>query len=520
MNEIPARPPSRRISHIARSSLIIAIFFAVDKALGLLRQVFIGRQFGIGPELDVFNAANNLPDLLFALISGGALSIAFIPVLAEAFEHDGRAGLWQLFSRVANLAFVITALFAMLIALLAEPLVSAEAGIAPGFSPDRQALVANLMRLNLIATMLFSLSGLVSAGLQSNQHFLLPALAPVLYDLGQIFGALVLAPEQGYQIGSFTLPAMGFGIHGLVYGVILGAALHFAIQIPGLVRYKFQWSPSLTFRHPAVLKVARLMGPRIINIGAFQLIFVVQDNLASRLDAGSITALAYGWLIMQVPETIIGTAIGIAILPTLAAQFARGDEAGFQGSVSRAIRILSALMIPVGVLMMVVIRPLVQSAFQFSAAGTELVVWAARAYLLGLVGHSVLEIAARAYYARQDARTPLLAASLNALLFISLSALLYRSLGAPGIALSNSIAFSLEALLLLVLLERRFPGVSGGWRTVLRPLAGALSAALMAQLVISILPLASFFSALLAFALGALAALPFVWRETRQLIHL
>lgn len=495
---------------------MIAALFGVDKALGLFRQVVIGRQMGVGAALDAFNAANNLPDLLYALISGGALSVAFIPVLSEYMTKTGRESLWALFSRVANLAFLTTGALAVVIAIFAKPLVRAELGIAPGFNPELQDLVAELMRLNLIATLLFSMSGLVSAGLQSNQHFLLPALAPVVYDLGQIFGAVVLAPEEGYQIAGFQLPAAGMGVHGLVFGVILGAALHLCVQIPGLLRYRFRWSPRLEFNHPGLRKVLALMGPRILTIGAFQLIFVVQDNLASRLeDVGHVTALAYGWLIMQVPETIIATALGIAILPTLAEHFARGDDAGLEARVSNAIRALLALNIPAAILLMIVIRPLVQLAFGFDPRGTELVVWAARAYLVGLVGHSLLEILARSFYARQNARTPLLASALNAAIFIPLSILLFRPLGASGIGLSNSLAFTFEALFLLVILARSLPRILKQGGVLARTAAGtALAGAILYGVV-------RFYQGnLLLLAGGLLAAglilLPFVWSDLRH----
>ena len=266
---------------------------------------------------------------------------------------------------------------------------------------------ADLMRLDLVATLLFSLSGLVVASLQANQHFFLPALAPVVFDLGQIFGAVILAPSEGYQIAGFKLPAAGFGIQGLVYGVIIGAALHFGIQIPGLIRFGFRWIPKLGVKHEGLQKVARLMTPRIFTIGAFHLIFVLQDNLASRLDVGSVTALAYGWLIMQVPETIIGTAIGTAILPTLSEFISKNDAQSFEGSLSRTVRVILALTIPITVLLIIGIRPLVEVVFDFDTYGTDLVVWAARAYLLGLVGHSLLEVAARAFYAQQNPKLPL-----------------------------------------------------------------------------------------------------------------
>lgn len=512
-----AAAPTRRVTHVARSSLLIAAFFGLDKLLGLFRQVVIGRQFGVSAELDVFNAANNLPDLLFALISGGALAVAFIPILSSAMERDGQQALWGLFSRVANLAFLITGSLAIVIALLADPLVRAEIGVAPGFTAERQTLVAELMRLNLIATLLFSLSGLVSAGLQANQHFLLPAAAPVVYDLGQIFGALVLAPSTGYQIVGLQLPAAGMGVHGLVYGVILGALLHLAVQVPGLIRYRFRWVPDVNLDHPGVRQVARLMGPRIVTIGAFQMIFVIQDNLASRLDVGSVTGLAYGWLIMQVPETIIGTAIGIALLPTLAEHFAREDNAAFEESVARAVRVILALTLPVAALIAVGLRPLVAAVFGFSAEGTSLVVWAARAYLLGLVGHALIEVAARAFYARQNARTPLVAAAINAAIFAIASVVLFRPLGSSGIALANSLGFSLEAAFLLLLLARPFPSILRQRPVFLRVLAASALAAFVAWAGSSWLPLPPLAAVVGGGLLGALVALPLLWPQLREL---
>lgn len=506
-----------RFTRVARASLLIAFFFAVDKALGLLRQVVIGRQFGVSAELDAFNAANNLPDLLFALISGGALAIAFIPVLSESLEHEGRGAAWALFSRVANLAFLCTAAAAVVIALFAGPIVRAELGVAPGFTPALQTLVVDLMRLNLVATLIFSLSGLVIAGLQSNQHFLLPALAPAVYDVGQIFGALVLAPSEGLRLGPLALPAAGMGVHGLVYGVILGAALHLAVQIPGLIRYGFRWTPRLDWGHPGVRKVVRLMGPRILTIGAFQLIFVVQDNLASRLSVGSVTALTYGWLIMQVPESLIGTAIATALLPTISEHFVRGDDAAFETALARATRVMLALTIPIAVILGTVLRPLVAAAFGFDSRGTDLVVWASRAYLVGLVGHSLLEVAARGFYARQNARLPMAAAALGVAVFALLSLVLYRPLQADGIALSNSLAFTAEAVFLLVLLGRGFPAILRQGRPVVRAAVGAALGGAAAFVVLAASPAGSLVTGILAMAAGTAVSVPFIWPELREL---
>ena len=514
----PAHP--RRLSHVARSSLLVAAFFALDKGLGFLRQIIIGRQFGVSPELDAFNAANNLPDLLFALISGGALALALIPVLSEVLERQGRPPMWELFSRVGNWAFLLTGGLALLVALFAGPIVRSELGIAPGFTPQLQSLVVSLMRLNLIATLIFSLSGLVMAGLQAHQHFLLPALAPVFYDLGQIFGAMVLAPLSGLTIGPLTLPAAGLGVHGLVYGVVLGALLHLAVQVPGLLRYRFRWSPRLGLDHPGLRQIARLLGPRILTIGAFNLIFIVQDNLASRLGVGAVTALAFGWLIMQVPETIVGTALGTAILPTLSEQAARKDEVGFETSLRRAVQVLLAFALPTTVLLAIVIRPLLQAAFGFDPQATDLVAWATRAFLVGLTGHSLLEVAARAFYARQNARTPLLASALGAAVFVIAGIGLFKPLGAAGIGLANSLAFSLEAGLLLVLLARRYPSLGHQGRPLARILTGTVLAGACAWWILGLWPAAPLLGAACALAAGSGLALAFVVPELRLLRRL
>jgi len=507
----------RRINHIARSTLIIAVFFGVDKIFGFVRQILIAREFALTYQIDVFNAANNIPDLLSALISGGALGVALIPVLSEYLERSGRPSAWDLFARIINLAFLVTAALSLVIGLFASPLVRYV--IAPGFPPEQQALTIELMRLDLIAILIFSISGLVMAGLQANQHFLLPAMAPMFYNLGQIFGIAILAPSLGLTFGPLRLPAFGLGIHGLVYGVILGALLHLGIQVPGLAHFKFRWAPAINLRHPGVRQVLYLLGPRVLTMFFLQLFFITRDNLASRMGEGAVTALNYGWFIMQVPETLIGTAIAIALLPTLSEQFTRGDLPEFQQTVNHAIRTILALTLPAAALLSIGLRPLVATVFGFDAAGTDLVVWVSRAYLLGLIGHSLLEVASRSFYAQQDARTPLYVAALNAGAYIIFAVVLARSLGAAGIALANTLAFTCEALLLLFLLNRRLPGLLrlGGTvsRVVLATLGGTLLAYLLLRTPLPALPLA-----IGALAAGGITIVPFIWPEVKLLIRL
>lgn len=453
-------------TRLLRSSALVAGFFAVDKVVALVRSVIIARVFGVSPLLDAFNSANNLPDLLFVVISGGALAIAFIPVLAGVFDQHGEEAGWRLFSLVANLAFLVTAAIAIVVAIFAEPIV--QFGIVPGFSADQQALVVQLMRLNLVSTLLFSISGLVIGGLQARQHFLLPALAPIMYNVGQVFGALVLAPDV-FPFFGLPIPTLGLGVHGLVYGVILGAALHLGIQIPGLIRFGFRWTPALSLVDRGVLQVLALMAPRIIALGAFQFSELVRDNLASRLAEGSVTALTYGWFIMQVPQTVLGTAIGVVLLPTLATLIAREDWDGLRRTLTGAVRTMLMLTVPVAVALLWLTRPAVKLVFEgqaFTADATELVVFAAQMYMVGLVGHSLLEIGARTFYALRDAVTPTVVAIAAMALQIALAIwLMGTTLDYAGLALANSLAFTVQALTLLVLLAVR-RGVLNGMQAL------------------------------------------------------
>lgn len=511
------------MSRLTRTTLLLAVFFALDKGLAFLRQIIIARQFGLSPELDAFNAANNVPDLLFALISGGALAMAFIPVLTEVLTREGRSSAWDLFSRIANLAFLVTGVLAIVVAVLAEPMVRSQVGIAPGFKASQQELVVELMRLNLAATLIFSISGLVMAGLQANQHFLLPAIAPLLYNVGQIFGALILSPEKGISLGGVTLPAFGMGIQGLVFGVIIGAVLHLAIQIPGLIRYQFHWKFGLGLNTPDVRKVLRLMGPRLVTMLFIQLIFLVRDNLASRLAAGAVTSLTYGWMIMQVPETLIGTAIGTAMLPTLAEDFSKGDLNSFRGTLERAMSVLIALTLPAAIVMSMGLKPFLNLAFGFDVAGTDLLLWVSRGYLLGLTGQCLMEVLARSFYARQEALTPLLTAGINLVVYVCLGSLLYQPLGAAGISLTDSTAFTLQAVILLVLLSKRLKTRFVLSPSLLRALLASVVGGGLAFFIMQIPGEGQKMSLLIAtgaMAAGVLVAIPFIWKEFRSLVRL
>ncbi|MFZ5819245.1 MAG: murein biosynthesis integral membrane protein MurJ [Chloroflexota bacterium] len=513
----------KKASFLGRTSLLVGFFFGLDKLLAFVRSIIIARQFRLSMELDAFNVANNLPDLLFALISGGALAMAFIPILTETLALHGRPAAWNLFSRLANVGFLATASAAVLVALFAEDIVRSQIGIAPGFGSGQQALIAGLMRLNLVATLIFSISGLVMAGLQSNQHFLLPALAPALYNVGQIIGALVFSPTEPYVIGPFVLPAFGLGVHGLVYGVILGACLHLLIQVPGLIRYQFRWTASLDVRDPAMRGALRMVAPRLLTMFGIQAMFIARDNFASRLDqVGAVSSLTYGWMIMQVPETLIGTAIAVSMLPTLSELAARGDWEAFHAAIEKALRVLIALTLPVAAVMAAGLHPLARAAFGFDAAGTALLTWTTRVFLLTLTGYAVQELMARAFYARKQPWFPFFGVLARMVLYLAVGLLAvtcFQAPGAPAIAAAE-LSLTVEALLMLCWLARRLPGRLALWPPVWKGGLAALLGGGIAYALALYLPGGAVVTALVGMLIGGLVALALVWKEARLLFRL
>ena len=529
----------KKISKLSKAAFLIAVSFGINKILAILRQLIIARQFGLTAELDVFNVANNIPDLLYALISGGALAVAIIPVMTEVMNRENRGAAWRVFSQVANLAFVATAALSALAAIFAWPLVQHALGIAPGLTLVQQTLVVELLRLNLIGTLIFSMAGLLIAGLQANKHFLLPAIGPILYNVGQIYGAIILSPKSGYQVGPLVLPAMGLGVHGLVYGVLIGSLLYFLIQIPGLVKYQFKWTLRINLKDTDVRKIMAMLGPRVIGMLLYQLTFIARDNMASRLPLGSISALTYGWMILQVPETLIGTAIGTALLPTISELIAKKEFQEFNDTINRVVRVLIALAIPSAVLLSLSLPPFLGFAFGFDTAGTNLLLWVTRAFLVGLLGHCLLELGSRVFFAQQNAVIPMAAAGLNLVVYILSGIILITPLKAIGIGLADAIGFTSQALFLLIIFKTRLNRkkiptalkpeaalptkrkneiLNTVLRTVLGSIFGGILIVLIIRFTTGILP--NLIIGVLAAGLGITASIPFIFKEIRVLLHL
>ncbi len=305
----------------------------------------------------------------------------------------------------------------------------------------------------LVAPILFGTSGVVMGVLNARQHFFLPALAPSLVNLS--------------LIGAASLLASRMGIRALALGYAVGAALHLAVQLPGLARVRARYTP-LLIRHPGVREVAWLMAPRVLGLAAVQVNFLVNTNIASRLGEGAVSALNYAWLLMLLPQGVFAQGVATAAFPTFADQAARGDREGMRHTLAGTLRAVLFVILPAAVGLILLRRPVVALLFErgaFQAASTEAVAWALAFYALGLVGHAGVEILARAFYALHDTWTPvwvgILAMGLNVLFSLTLPAAFTAGGMAPhgGLALANSVATLLEMVGLLLLLRPRLGGL-------------------------------------------------------------
>ncbi|HUN23900.1 MAG TPA: murein biosynthesis integral membrane protein MurJ [Anaerolineales bacterium] len=472
------------------STAIVMGGMVLSVALGLLRSRFIGAAFGTGAESDAYFAANGIPEMLFNVLSSGTLTFAFLPVFAELLGfNDQKAAASRLFSQVLNTLLLTIIVAASAVAIFAPSLVSAAWGVAPGFDPATQALTVQLMRIWLISTVIFAISSLITGVLHAHQHFVLPAITPALYNLGIIVGARYFAPESG----------LGLGVVGLTWGAVLGSALHLAVQLPGLLWYRVRWQAILQWRDPYFLRVAFLMLPRIADLFmARASINWINSNLGSQLGEGRVAALQNAFTLMNMPWTLIGTAIGIAIFPTLAALAATRAPGAERQALSGSLRAVLVLAFPAAVFLVVLGEPIVRLIFfggEFGEASVALVVWALQFYALTMISQSLLDVVVRAFAARQDTWTPLFVSLFTTSLNIALSIWFVRTwLTHGGLPLANAIAVGVEVSLGLLILGTRWRLVDArqilldAGRALLAVLGMALALLGVQRLGLSLLP--------------------------------
>ena len=438
------QPPS-----LTTAALIVAAGFLGSRLLGLLRSVIIAEAFGTEPELDAYWVAFRLPDLVFQLLAGATLASAFIPTFAGVRTRLGEAAAWRLASSVLNLVLLATLIFAVVAFLLAPKLVP---WLAPGLGEEsgREAelndLAVDLTRVMLISPVLFAVSGMFMGILNARRHFLMPALAPMFYNLSIIVAALVSTD-----------------VNALAIGVVVGAALHLAVQLPDLRYAGMTYRFVADWRDSAVREVGRLMVPRMLGLAATQINFYfVGIFFASSLGAGAISGLSFAWLITMTPLGIIGMAISTAAFPTLAEQAARDDAVGMSDTLGRSLRLIVFLSLPAGVGLALLSEPLVVVLLQrgaFDAESTRVTAQALLFYAPALVAHSGIEILSRGFYALGNTKTPVMFAVGSMLINVALAAALVGPLELRGLALALSIATAAEFLALYLAVARPIPGL-------------------------------------------------------------
>lgn len=496
--------------------------FVLSNITGLVRQILVSGAFGTSAEMDAFNAALRLPDLLFSLVAGGALASAFIPTFTTLLTREEREQAWQLASSIANLLCLVFILISGLAALLAPQIVRYILyGLVSQLDFTHFNLTVSLLRILLLSPLIFGISGLLMGILNAHRKFLLPALAPTMYWLGMILGVVALAPR--------------WGIYGLAWGAVLGALMHLGVQLPGLARLGGRYFLMLGLHLESVREVARLMAPRLLGVAVVQINFLVNTILASAQPPGSLTAIQIAWAVMTMPQVVIAQAIAIAALPIFSAQVAMGKLDEMRGSLAATLRGVIYLSLPASVGLIVLRQPIVALLFErgeFDARSTQLVAWALLWYSSGLVGHSLVEVLARAFYALHDTRTPVLvgaaAMSLNLIFSVAFSALFWRLGWMPhgGLALANSFATAIEAAGLLALMRKRLNGLEG--RDILRGAYHSIMATLAMSLGIwvwfektsvSSLWMVAAGGVFLGLSIYALALLLFDFDETRRLLQ-
>ncbi len=457
---------------------MIAILFS--QLASLANRILVANAFP-AVEVDAFFSANRVSETLFTLIAAGALGSAFLPTFTGLLVKDEKTSAWKLASSLINLVTLILSIAALLAAIFAPQIVRYL--LAPGLARDPEIfrLTVELLRIQSFSAVLFGIGGLVISILNAHQVFFIPQITAAMYQVGQIFGVLVLA--------------RWLGIYGLAWGVVIGAALFLLVQLPALFKLLAKnqllitdyWS--LGLHDSNVRQVLLLMGPRVFGAAIVQLNFWVNNNLASNMAKGSIQSIGYGFTLMVMAQAAIAQSVAIAAMPTFSAQHALGKVDEMRSSLASALRGMLLLALPASVGLILLARPIVSMLFErgeFTATTTEMTAWALVWYAAGLVGHSIMEVLTRAFYAQQDTKTPVIIGAITMGLNVVFSILfsqLFAQIGwypLGGLALANSFATALEAIALFIFMRKRLNGIEGksimdgAWRVGLAGLGMAI----------------------------------------------
>ena len=459
--------------HIRRATFILTGAFVVSRVFGLVRTFLFAFVFGAGATSDAYLQAFYIPDFIFNVVAGGALASAFIPVFTKymAGDNDEKSA-WHIASAALNLAIAIMIVLALLAIISAGQIIPLYNPKPTGVSPQDYAahisLITSLARIMLLQAIVLGGGVIVTSILNARQNFLLPAIGTVLYNVGIIIGLLpgVYLAYHG-QRSDLT-----FAAYAATWGVVLGAILQVAIQIPGLVKVGMRYTFSFDWRHPGVIQIGRMMVPRIINAAMLYFSIFVDRYLitylgvlfAADLVNGLVTQYYQALQILLLPLGIFGMAVSTAAFPTLAENVAKGRFDRLRSIIQETLRSILFLSIPSSIGLIVLGLPIVQVLLEHGAYNLQSAIFTTyplAGFAIGLTGLASVEILTRSFYALRDSVTPVIVSVLQFVFKIALSLILINMAvmgpqwGTFALAFSTSIAGTLEAIVLIWLLNER-----------------------------------------------------------------
>jgi len=471
---------------LARRAGVVSAAVAASRIVGVLREQAFAVFFGAGRELDAFVTAFRIPNLLRDLFAEGALSAAFVSTFTQCRERDGEAAAWRLANRVVNLLALIVGGVCLLGIAFAPALARA---IAPGFAdiPGKLELTTTLTRIMFPFLLLVALAAVAMGILNTCGVFGVPAATGAFFNLGSVVGGLAcawwIAPGYvegvvrtlhggGRPPGDGSLAARA--MVGMAFGTLLGGTLQILVQVPALGRVGFRYRPLLDAHDPAVRQVLRLMAPATIGAAAVQVNVVVNNNFASYLGNGPVSWLNIAFRFMQLPIGLFGVAVGTVTLPAVSRHVALGDAAALRATLRHALEMVALLCLPAAAALALFGAPLIGLVYQHGRFGTADTLASADAlagYALGLAGYAGVKVLAPAFYALDDARTPMYVSlgSMGTNYVLNWTFVRALGFGHVGLALSTSVVALANCAILYALLRRRIGRLGGNLpATVLR----------------------------------------------------
>ncbi len=471
---IPRQPRSRfRLGGTARSTAAVMGLTTLSRLLGFVRQAALNAIFGATGSADVLNAVFNIPNNLRKLLAEGALSSAFIPVLSQSIAarevgQDGKPD--DIVRRLIGFQYVVLVPLLIVSVLFARPIIEVVLDFP---DPGRQALAVGLFRWFIHYTLLISLSAVMMGSLNSSNRFAVPAFAPILFSLSVILALLFLSHQ--------------LGVYAMVVGVIGGGLAQILFQLPQFRRAGFSFSPLFSFRDPAFRRILSRWVPVVAASSIFAINQLIAFRFASGLEDGSSSALANAVIFWQLPQGIFAVSVTTVLFPKMSRQAGQNDKAGLRASVNRGLRSISALLIPSSVLLAIFGPEVIAVAFQrgeFNASDTMRTAEVLVFYCVGMVGVSCYTFLQRFFYASSDYRNPIFTAAAILLLNVTFSLWLKETvLGPAGLALANSIGFTVGSLVLTLIARRKLNGIGG--RDIVSTVWKATAAALVGGLIIA-----------------------------------